>query len=172
MRTNHLELTAQPRVHLHGKGDKWRSCPLWTKTAVLLEQLISQSTATKGPEHPVFTSLHGQPLTRHGIYKLVRRHTDELVKGGVDRGTHKISPHVWRHTTAVHLLEAGVELNVIRGWLGHVSVETTNRYAEINMRMKEAALARCEPPDSVSAAFPRKGVWRDEPALLQWLQSL
>src|SRR6266478_3562974 len=57
-----------------------------------------------------------------------------------------VGPHVFRHTAAVHLLEAGVDVNVIRGWLGHVSLETTNRYAEINTRMKEAALRLCEPP--------------------------
>ena len=172
LRTHHLELTAHPRVHLHGKGDKWRACPLWKATADLLQQLIGQSTTADEPDRPVFVSLHGQPLTRHGIYKIVRRHAEPLAKGGTNRKQHKISPHVWRHTTAVHLLEAGVELNVIRGWLGHVSVETTNRYAEINMRMKEAALARCDPPSSVSTGFPKKGAWRNEPALLEWLKSL
>jgi integrase/recombinase XerD len=79
---------------------------------------------------------------------------------------------VLRHTTAVHLLEAGVEINVIRGWLGHVSLDTTHRYAEINMRSKEAALQACEPPVAASAAFPRRPVWRDDAALLNWLTSL
>jgi len=82
-----------------------------------------------------------------------------------------VSPHIFRHTTAVHLLEAGVEVNVIRGWLGHVSLDTTNRYAEINIRMKEAALRTCEPPES-SEAFPRRAVWRNDDSLLKWLESL
>ena len=77
-----------------------------------------------------------------------------------------------RHTTAVHLLEAGAEVNVIRGWLGHVSLDTTNRYAEINIRMKEAALVACAPPTSASAEFPRRAVWRDDSSLLNWLTSL
>jgi len=84
----------------------------------------------------------------------------------------RISPHILRHTTAVHLLEAGVEVNVIRAWLGHVSLDTTNRYAEINMRAKEAALEACEPPLGVSGAFPRRPVWQDDPSLLKWLDSL
>src|ERR1700693_2917729 len=84
----------------------------------------------------------------------------------------RVSPHVLRHTTAVHLLEAGVEINVIRGWLGHVSLDTTHRYAEINMRSKEAALQACEPPVAASAVFPRRPVWRDDAALLNWLSSL
>ena len=66
----------------------------------------------------------------------------------------RISPHIFRHTTAVHLLEVGVEVNVIRTWLGHVSLDTTNRYAEINMKAKEAALKLCEPPLEVSGGFP------------------
>jgi hypothetical protein len=73
-------------------------------------------------------------------------------------------------TAAVHLLEAGVEVNVIRGWLGHVSLETTNRYAEITVRMKEAAMKLCEPPTTDHA--PRKPAWRDDAALLTWLASL
>jgi hypothetical protein len=72
----------------------------------------------------------------------------------------------------MHLLEAGVEINVIRGWLGHVSLDTTNRYAEINMRSKEAALEACEPPVNASVAFPRRPIWRDDATLLNWLTSL
>jgi site-specific recombinase XerD len=81
-----------------------------------------------------------------------------------------ITPHVFRHTAAVHLLEAGVEVNVIRGWLGHVSLETTNRYAEITVRMKEAAMKLCEPASAVGCA--RKPTWRNDDALLIWLASL
>jgi site-specific recombinase XerD len=77
---------------------------------------------------------------------------------------------VFRHTAAVHLLEAGVELNVIRGWLGHASLQTTNRYAEINTRTKEAALRVCDP--SANEAFRGKPVWRDDQSLLEWLNSL
>jgi hypothetical protein len=72
----------------------------------------------------------------------------------------------------MQLLEAGVELNVIRSWLGHVSLDTTNRYAEINIGMKEAALRACEPPVSASTGFPRRPVWRDDAVLLEWLASL
>ena len=106
-------------------------------------------------------------MTRFGIYKIVRRHTRHL-----EARLGRIGPHVFRHTTAVHLLESGVEVNVIRGWLGHVSLDTTNRYAEINIRAKEAALAACEPPATASAALPRKAVWRNDEALLGWLASL
>jgi integrase/recombinase XerD len=70
-------------------------------------------------------------------------------------------------------LEAGVEVNVIRGWLGHVSLETTNRYAEINLRMKEAALQACQPPASASSQEShRKPIWCEDAELLKWLKSL
>ncbi|HEY0331419.1 MAG TPA: tyrosine-type recombinase/integrase [Rhodopseudomonas sp.] len=166
-----LVLEPQPRVNLRGKGGKWRTCPLWPETARLLRELLAEEPGDASPTSPVFTSRHGAPLTRFGIYKLVRRHAANL--GAGQEGTpRRVSPHVLRHTTAVHLLEAGVEVNVIRGWLGHVSLDTTNRYAEINIRMKEAALAACAPPTSASAAFPRRAVWRDDPSLLNWLTSL
>lgn len=134
--------------------------------------MIEERPSLTSPESPVFTSRKGNPLTRFGIYKIVRRHTVKLVKKNPDGQPRAISPHVFRHTTAVHLLESGVEVNVIRAWLGHVSLETTNRYAEINLRMKAAALKTCEPPVATSEAFPRKPVWKDDPTLLNWLQSL
>ena len=77
-----------------------------------------------------------------------------------------------RHSTAVHLLEAGVDLNVIRGWLGHVSLDTTNRYAEITMRTKQAAVATCLPPVDVLAVRHPTGGWRKDSDLMKWLQSL
>ena len=84
----------------------------------------------------MFTA-RGQPLTRYGIYKIVRRHAADLDDPRTGR---RISPHTFRHTAAVHLLEAGVEVNVIRGWLGHADLTTTNRYAEINTKAKQQAL--------------------------------
>jgi integrase/recombinase XerD len=169
LRVGNLELGASPRVRLHGKGDKWRTCPLWEDTAQHLRRLLDPR-ALPAPDAPVFSSRQGCPLTRFGIYKLVRRHARQLEKASVP-GRH-ISPHVFRHSVAVHLLEARVEPNVIRGWLGHVSLETTNRYAEITMRAKEAALRVCEPPVGVSAAFPATPVWRTDDSLLAWLNSL
>jgi integrase/recombinase XerD len=172
LRVAHLDFVPQPRVRLHGKGDKWRICPLWGKTASLLQQLLEKQSSPSSPEAPVFISRKGSALTRFGIYKIVRRHAVQALKKGPDGKPRMISPHIFRHTTAVYLLEAGVEVNVIRAWLGHVSIDTTNRYAEINLRMKAEALKTCEPPVSTSQLLPHKPVWRDDPTLLNWLQSL
>jgi site-specific recombinase XerD len=168
--TANLELKPQPRVQLHGKGDKWRVCPLWEQTASVLKQLLEERQKQSTPDSPVFISSQGRALTRFGIYKIVRRHAIRAVEKHPGSIRRPFSPHVLRHTTAVHLLEAGVEINVIRAWLGHVSLDTTNRYAEINIRAKEAALQTCEPP--ASAEFPRRAVWRDDQTLLKWLDSL
>lgn len=172
LRVENLRLDSQPLVHLHGKGGKWRVCPLWTRTTSLLQELLNEHPVTDKAKCPVFCSSCGLPLTRFGIYKIVRRHTQHLAKKRADTEPVRISPHTFRHTTAVHLLEAGVELNVIRAWLGHVSLDTTNRYAEVNIRMKQMALQTCEPRAGSSPECPRSAVWRDDQALLNWLESL
>lgn len=163
-----LKLGGQPCVRLHGKGDKWRTCPLWTETTIQLQQLLQQRHSP-GPDSPLFVSDRGAALTRSGIYKLVRRLVEVLEREGIQLNGHHISPHTFRHTAAVHLLEAGVEVNVIRGWLGHVKLDTTNRYAEINLRTKEAAVRACEPPTDESH---RRIVWKNDESLLAWLNSL
>ena len=167
-----LELESTPLVHLHGKGDKWRTCPLWKETAQALTKLLAvRKNAT--PESAVFTARSGSPLTRYGIYKLVRRHTRQLCKAPVGQSKRNISPHVFRHTAAAHLLESGVDVNVIRAWLGHVGLETTNRYAEVNLRTKQKALEACQPPIAESGATcPARSVWRDDAELLKWLKAL
>jgi site-specific recombinase XerD len=121
---------------------------------------------------PLFMSRQREPLTRFGIYKIVKRHTSALSPTTPDKRRRSISPHVFRHSTAVGLLEKGVDVNVIRAWLGHVSLETTNRYVEITLRTKQAAVEACLPPTGTSESpHPTKG-WRDDQQLLKWLGSL
>ncbi|MCA1679689.1 MAG: site-specific integrase [Actinobacteria bacterium] len=167
LRVEHLDLSEHPTVRLHGKGDKWRTCPLWQQTARTIDQLLRSQHPPATPKTAVF-SARGQPLTRYGIYKIVRRHA-----AGLDdpRTGRTVSPHTFRHTAAVHLLEAGVEVNVIRGWLGHADLTTTNRYAEINTKAKQQALLATEPPDT-SAGSRTNPIWRSDETLLNWLASL
>lgn len=129
-----LDLQSPAQVRLLGKGSKRRTCPLWSQTAKALQAMLDERAVSLGPAESVFVGTGGAPMTRFGIYKRIR-HFAQV----------RVTPHVFRHTTAVHLLEAGVEVNVIRGWLGHVRLETTNRYAEITIRMKTDALELCEP---------------------------
>lgn len=169
LRVGHLQLDPRACVRLHGKGDKWRTCPIWPDMATRLQQLLASHQGVT-PEDAVFRSQRGCALTRFGIYKIVRRHAAFLDKDSMKRGR-RVTPHVVRHSTAVHMLEAGVEVNVIRGWLGHVSLETTNRYAEISMRTKEAALKTCTPP-VLAKGFACKAPWRTDASLMEWLDSL
>ena len=167
LRVEHLDLGEHPLARLHGKGDKWRTCPLWHQTAALLTTLLQSVNPLPTPKTPVF-SAHGRPLTRFGIYKIVRRHGGRFDN---PRTARRVSPHIFRHTAAVHLLEAGVEVNVIRGWLGHADLSTTNRYAEINTKTKLAALRASELSDTTEASRT-KPIWRTDESLLNWLASL
>jgi site-specific recombinase XerD len=168
LRIKHLELEPPAKVRLHGKGDKSRICPLWDETVKQLQRLRTEGGAA--PEGPVFCGQRCRPLTRFGIYKIVRRHgaawdTDSSPP-------RRVTPHLFRHTAAVHLLEAGVEVNVIRGWLGHVSLDTTNRYAELTLRAKAEALRACEISSGCSAASRGRAAWQDDKTLLDWLNAL
>ncbi len=167
LRAGHLNLGEHSTVRLHGKGDKWRTCPLWQQTARTLQTLLGSLDSPPTPQSAVFTA-NGRPLTRSGIYKIVRRHGSALDDPRTDR---RITPHTFRHTSAVHMLEAGIEINVIREWLGHVDITTTNRYAEINTNTKLAALRATEPFDAPEG--PRTTpIWRSDQRLLNWLASL
>ncbi len=168
LRAEHLNLGDGAVARLHGKGDKWRTCPLWSQTAVLLAELLHSSNPPTAADTPVFRSATGQPLTRFGIYKIVRRHAARLDD---TRAGRRVSPHLFRHTAAVHLLEAGVEVNVIRAWLGHANLTTTNRYAEITTRAKIEALRNTEPAGASEASRSRP-IWRSDQTLLDWLSSL
>ena len=165
LRIKNLDLESKPRVHLHGKGDKWRVCPLWPTTEHLLVELTKNNC---GPNAPVFISQSGTALTRYGIYKIVKKYVSAC-KSINNSGL--VSPHTFRHTSAVHLLEAGVDINVIRSWLGHVSLETTNRYAEISLQMKAAALEFTDPTSS-SMEHRQQLKWRSDETLINWLESL
>jgi site-specific recombinase XerD len=157
-----LDLGTSPAARILGKGNKTRLCPLWTSTASVLRVLV----AGRGSQDPVFVNRRREGITRFGIYALVRRYAAQAARRVPTIGTKRVSPHVIRHTTAVHLLRAGVDINTIRAWLGHVSLDTTNIYAEVDLEMKAKALSKCSIPDA-----PRRS-WHRQPGLLAFLKSL
>jgi len=157
-----LDLGPSPAVKILGKGNKTRLCPLWTSTASELRTLA----LGRSGQDPVFLNRRRVKMTRFGVYALVRRCAARAARRLPSIGTKRVSPHVIRHTTAVHLLRAGVDINTIRAWLGHVSVDTTNIYAEVDLEMKAKALSQCSIADA-----PRR-LWRKEPALMAFLRSL
>ena len=140
-----LDLGRPASVRILGKGRKMRLCPLWDHTAQILRALLGGRLDAR-PETPVFLNVRGQSLTRFGIHAVVERTVARAATRMPSLNTKRISPHSVRHTTAVHLLRAGVDINTIRVWLGHVSLETTHLYAESDLKMKAKALTRCEAP--------------------------
>lgn len=148
---------------IHGKGNKQRRCPLWSRTAAMLAEMVNG----REPTEYAFLNRRGQPLTRFGIHTLVERHAATVVKSIPSVAKKRVSPHTIRHTTATHLLRAGVDINTIRAWLGHVSLSTTNIYAEVDLEMKAQALAHCE----IKNAKVKKP-WRENAGLMAFLQAL
>ena len=147
--------TRQPltaSVRILGKGSKVRRCPLWQKTALELAQLIKG----RSPGQPVFLNRRNGPLTRFGIHALIRKCVIQAGKRTPTLLAKKVSPHTLRHSTATHLLRAGVDLNTIRSWLGHVSLGTTQIYAEIDLEMKARALEKCQTIESKRATLEHR----------------
>ena len=135
-------------VTVHGKGGKIRQCPLWPKTEKALSALIQG----KPIDDPVFVSRLNKPYTRFGVYRLVER----CAAGVPSLSERKVTPHVIRHSCACQLLRSGADLNTIRAWLGHVSLETTNIYAQVDLEMKTKAMEICEVPETCTVPSPRR----------------
>jgi len=157
-------LDHSPSVKVLGKRRKERICPLWSLTAQNLRAII----AGRPDDTPVFLNCRGQALTRFGIHALVARYVEKARQKMPSLSAKRVSPHTIRHTTAVHLLRAGVDINTIRAWLGHVSLDTTNVYAEIDLEMKAKALAHCE----IFSSQSQSRDWKDQPELMAFLRSL
>jgi integrase/recombinase XerD len=132
-----LLLKGAPAVRIMGKGNKWRLCPLWPATVTALSRLVTGRNETD----PVFLGRRNERMTRFGIHRLVAHYARLASKSTPSLCAKRVSPHIIRHTTAVHLLRSGVDINTIRAWLGHVSLDTTHVYAEVDIEMKAAALA-------------------------------
>jgi site-specific recombinase XerD len=152
-------------VRLVGKGGKTRHVPLWPATTTSLRALSSG----RSPDEPVFRNRRRAPITRFVVHATVTRYAAEAADACPSLAKKAISPHVIRHTTATHLLRAGVDINTIRAWLGHVSIDTTNLYAEVDLETKAQMLAACG--SFTPRNVPRRP-WRDDPSLIQFLRNL
>jgi len=149
---------------IHGKGNKQRRCPLWRQTVKEIIPLVKE----RAPDERVFLNRCQKPITRFGIHTLVERYVNKASIQVPSLKKKKVSPHTIRHTTATHLLRAGVDINTIRAWLGHVSINTTTHYAQTDLEMKAKALALCE----IQGANPSTAHWRDDVGLMGFLRAL
>jgi integrase/recombinase XerD len=161
----HLRPSTMSHVEIYGKGRKTRCCPLWPATAKELLAL----TRNHSPDEPVFLNHRGPAITRHGIHRLIRRYVHKATASCPSLARKRISPHIIRHTTATHLLRAGVDINTIRSWLGHVSIDTTNIYAEVDLERKAQMLTHT---NALTTAAVSKRPWKDDPSLMAFLRSL
>jgi integrase/recombinase XerD len=121
----------------------------------------------RGPTENVFLNRCGKPITRFGIHTLVERSAARAAAQVASLNAKRVSPHTIRHTTATHLLRSGVDINTIRAWLGHVSLATTNVYAEVDLEMKAKALANCEVEGEASGK-----AWKEDAGLMDSLRRL
>jgi site-specific recombinase XerD len=125
-------------LRLRGKGRKERAVPLWTSTAQHIRAWSAENPAP--PEAPLFPNRGLTPMTRSGIAFRLRLAVTEAAAGCPSLRGRRISPHTFRHTTAMHLLQAGIDITVIALWLGHESPTTTHGYVEADLEMKRRAL--------------------------------
>ncbi len=163
-----LHLVRPLRVRLFGKGRKERFCPLWPRTAAVLRSLMVECEADADTKSPLFRNQRVHPLTRFGVRYILRKHARLAEASAPTLQTKGVHPHTMRHTAAVHLLQAGVDMVTISHWLGHASVETTNRYAAVDLETKRDAIAKAGPLGDE----PVTTEWRRNGSVLEWLESL
>jgi len=130
-------------LQLTGKGRKERTVPLWPQTSRMLQAWFAELGEDGG--RTAFPNTRGRPLSRDGVAHLLQRAVHKAAAVCPSLRTKKITPHVLRHTTALHLLQAGVDITVVALWLGHESIETTQGYLEIDLAHKEQALQKLAP---------------------------
>jgi site-specific recombinase XerD len=166
LRPSALRLDRPRQVRLLGKGSKERICPLWPETAAALRRIIRTSSG----DDLLFKNAAGGPLSRDGVAYLLGKHAKIAAGPCPALRKRRITPHVLRHSCACALLQAGVDITVIRDYLGHSSVATTSRYVTTNLQMKREALEAFWKRAGLEPKVPRK--WRPSPQLLTFLETL
>lgn len=166
VRARDLHLTRPRQIRLHGKGGKERICPLWPETTAALRALPLNPDS----DDTLFRNARGGPLTRDGVAYIITKHIRRAAEVSPRLRRHHVTPHVLRHSCAVALLQSGVDVSVIRDYLGHASIATTSRYISTNLEMKRRAL---------QAFWKRAGLdrrpnvrWQPSAKLLTFLSSL
>jgi site-specific recombinase XerD len=164
-----IRLEAPEQVRLLGKGRKERVCPISPETAELLRAYLGERNVALGTDVPLFVNRLGTRLTRAGIARRIRRHVSTASSAMATLAKRRVSPHTFRHTTAMHLLQSGVDLRVISAILGHASMLTTHHYTRIDLAMKRKALEKVA-ADTPAADKQDRPVWHRDPDLIEWLE--
>lgn len=165
---NQVRFTGPRSVLIHGKGSKERTCPLWPETIRAVKSYLAERGANPGDHAPLFLNAKGNRLSRFGLRYIVAHRVQAATATCRTLLTRKVGPHTFRHTTAMHLLQRGTDLNMIRSWLGHSSIETTHGYVEIDLEMKRKTLQACE---RILPRADRRPSWQQD-EVLAWLSRL
>jgi integrase/recombinase XerD len=165
-----LRLTPPPSVLLRGKGRKERVCPLWSETANLLRKHLEELGIH--PERPetIFRNHRGRTLIRFGVRLILRKHISEAASKMPSLKQKRLHPHSLRHSTALYLLRSGIDLSTIAHWLGHTSINTTNKYLAFDLEAKRDALSKTKPLARQNGKTT--GAWRHDSNLIAWLEAL
>lgn len=160
---------AGPTVRLTGKGGKVRVIPLWPQTVAAVDHYLTVRQRAGIESDHLFVNRKGQPMTRFGIGRRVALLARKAAPACPSLCGRTVTPHVFRHTTALHLLEAKNDIAVVKDWLGHADLKTTCAYLEVSIGRKRAALEKVPPPDgSEPAELPQ---WK-QPKLMAFLSGL
>jgi integrase/recombinase XerD len=155
------------QVRIVGKGRKQRTCPLWKETTEAIKQSIDQRN-DNNQQSPLFLNAKGNKFTRFGIRYIVKKYGKLAAEKEPSIGKKKIGPHTIRHSTAMHLLKSGNEINMVGIWLGHASINTTHAYLEIDLEMKKKMLDKMSPPIN---SEPSECLWKQD-KVMAWIDSL
>jgi len=169
LRIENVHFEPPPTVTITGKGRKTRQVPLWLETATLLTSYIAERGPSMNPLNNVFLNARGQSLTRFGVRHIIRSRIAAAAEHCLSLARKKVGPHTFRHTTAMHLLQSGVDLTIIKNWLGHVSLDTTHAYVEIDLEMKRKALSSCAPVCKIDKL---QHLIKQNNDIICWLESL
>lgn len=164
-----LRLDEPGHVKLRGKGGKERICPLWPETVQALCNYIDCRHSKQPADKHLFLNANGVPITRFGIRHIVRKYAAKAAEKHPSITEKNVTSHTIRHSTAMHLIQSGNDVNSVRLWLGHADLNTTHIYVEIDLEMKRKILDRCSPPTPVSQK--RTPRWL-QPGILSWLENL
>jgi site-specific recombinase XerD len=161
-----IRFESPAHVELLGKGRKSRICPLWPETVGILRALLRKQP--RADDEPIFVNRYGQPLGAAGVRFKLKQYVQAAARHMPSLATKRVTPHTWRHSVGVQLVAAGVDVTVIRNWLGHARLDTTNHYARANLETKRRALEQVDP----STKPGRPARWKRNPEILSWLDSL
>lgn len=159
-------------IRLYGKGGKTRIVPLADETAAIIGRYIREESRSRscGNEDPLFCSHSGKSLSRAGVAYIVKKYASMAAASVPELKSKEVYPHIFRHSRAMHWLEAGIDIEYIKDLLGHEDMETVRTYARLSLKMKDEALKKAQ-PEAENVAGSSQESWTKDQSLVDWLKS-